>query len=837
MLPAFLLAVALLLGKAAGAATPLPHEAGWELLAPPAFHHLTPTDGLPYPVALGVSQDRHGFMWFATPGGVARWDGYHMRVFRHDADSAGSLPEDIVTATATDAAGRVWFGTGSGVVFRYDEATERFVAHRNADVSMGRVHGLVADGAAGMWVPGRQGLFHVDAASGRWRQSDLPPGEVGSVLVDRAGRVWAGMAGAILRRDTDGAPWSKIADGPEGDTVSALFEDGTGTLWFGTQRGRVGRLAGDPLRAVVDPRLGFPGYRVTAFAEPAPGVLWVGSYGDGLRELRRDTDSVRRIVRDPTSATSLGDNSVTGLLVDRSGMVWVSSLRGVHRHLPTNPRVMTIIPHRRSGLPGADVRAVTPAADGGLWLGFRFDGVARLGEPPGARWPAALPEGPVQAIADPGDGSLWVGQTGGLSRIDLATGAVTPYAPLDRANVWALELEGDTLWAGSSKGLARIALADGSLRTYRYHPKDPHSLSDNQVTALARDADGRLWVGTYRGLNLLADPEAGTFQRHLHVPGDATSIPGDLVTDIVEDSRGRLWASTSNGIGILAPAETDPPRFARVGRPQGLRSGSVLSLVEAEDGTMVAGTGDGLAVIDPDTRAVRLLGVAEGVEVRTFWSGAATRLADGTLALGAFGGLVAMRPAPLPEWGYRPPLVVTGVMVDDRQLLPGEDIVVGPSEDRVQVDFAALDYSNPGLNRYAYRLDEGPPVQTDALNRRAVFTNLPPGLHRLEINGPAPGPARLRHRHRHRRRPSRRHLSRLRAGRRPHHPPVRRRRAGARPVPAHGGADGRHPGAGGDLAPRQRLPPGHSRHSRARDPPRAGGRPGRGRPAARPRRR
>ncbi|MCA1939986.1 MAG: hypothetical protein LDL26_03215, partial [Caenispirillum bisanense] len=206
MLPAFLLAVTLLLGKAAGVAAPLPHEAAWELLAPPAFHHLTPADGLPYPVALGLSQDRHGFMWFATPGGVARWDGYHMRVFRHDADSAGSLPEDIVTAAATDAAGRVWFGTGSGVVFRYDDATERFVAHRNADVSMGRVHGLVADGAAGMWVPGRQGLFHLDAADGRWRQSDLPPGEVGSVLVDRAGRVWAGMTGAILRRDTDGAP-------------------------------------------------------------------------------------------------------------------------------------------------------------------------------------------------------------------------------------------------------------------------------------------------------------------------------------------------------------------------------------------------------------------------------------------------------------------------------------------------------------------------------------------------------------------------------------------------------------------------------------------------------
>lgn len=718
----------------------------WDGVAPPVFRHLTPADGLPYPVALALAQDRHGFIWVATPGGAARWDGYRMTVFRHDDSDPNSLPENIVTSALADGQGQVWFGTVSGIVVRYDEDLRGFVSYRNPGGSFERPNGMSSDGAGGIWLAGRQGLARLDVATKVWRhETGLPAGEVGSVLVDRSGAVWAGTVNGLMRQRGARRLFELVPLPAQahGDMVSALFEDGDGRLWFATRRGLVGRVENGG-QAVLVSALPPSGYRVTAMTQPRPGVLWVADYGGGIRELRLDTGHVSRISHDPTIGTSLGDNSVTDLLIDRAGLVWVSSLRGIHRHIPNNSGVLTMVRGSPRGLPGKDVRSVTATTDGKVWLGFRAEGLALLDPvagavktiPPGLG-PAELPGGVIQAIAETGDGRLWVGQPGGLFQVDAATGRTTPYGPLAGANIWALRQDGDALWAGGYMGLMRIPLDGAPAQSFHFDRDDPTSLSGNSVHALHHDSAGRLWVGTQRGLNLLEDAGKGTFRRFLNDPDDSESLPSNTVNGIAEDGFGRIWLATSNGIGILDARQEGKPRFQRLGNASGLPSGTVLSVIDGGDSGIIAGTGDGLALIDPKTLAIRTLGPAEGVQIQTFWTGASARLSDGTVAMGGFGGMVVLRPVPPPAWTYRPPVVVTDMRIGGRPANGKNEIVVHPEDGGFQVDFSALDFSAPERNRYAYRLvgNDGGWTAASAQNRTVGYTNLSPGLYRLELKG------------------------------------------------------------------------------------------------------
>lgn len=733
--------VCALLAASVARAQRLPDE--WGRYAPPVFRHILQADGLPYPVALGIVQDRRGFIWVATPGGAGRWDGYRMENYRHDDSDPTSIPENILTNVVTDEKGRVWFCTASGVLARYDEATDGFISYRRPEGSLGRPNNMAHDGQGGILIAARQGLFRLEAATGAWSRIDgVPDGEVSSVMVDRDGQLWAGTAKGLFRRQTGNGSFTLVSKPPGTKIapISALYQDAAGLIWFGTRFGRVGRVSADLSTVTLEPALPGSGYRVTAIAEIAPGTMWFSEYGGGIREFMSDTRKVRGFTHDPATPTSLGDNAVTSLLKDRSGLIWASSLRGVHRYIPNNRQIVTLVEDGK-GLPGKDVRSVAAAADGKAWLGFRESaGLATLdpytgdiGRGPSGRWPKSSPRGLIQAIADTGDGRLWVGQQSGLTIIDTVHGHAETYAPLEGQNILALHPFGDSLWVGGAMGLARIPLDGGEPQMFRTSLNDDHSLSDNTVSAIFHDAAGRLWVGTMRGLNRLDDIHRGRFMRFVHDPADRDGLPSDVVNAITQDRYGFLWLATGNGIAMFNPDAVGKITFTRFGTKDGLRTGTVLSVIEAEDGSILAGSGDGLVIVERSALSARTLDPSNGVEIRTFWAGAAARLADGTVVLGGFGGLVLVRPNPLPVGSHDSPVVITDLRVGGKKLPAATDITLQPGDGSVQVEFAALDYAAPERHRYSYRLNSEKWVTTDAYQRTATYTNLPPGTHTLTI--------------------------------------------------------------------------------------------------------
>lgn len=734
----------------------------WSSLTGPLFRHVTQAEGLPYPIALALAQGPQGFLWVATPGGLARWDGNRMQVYRYRANDPYSLPENIVSALQVDERERLWIGTVSGLIARFDAALSRFVTYRfrdgGKDSGIGRIRGIESDGKGGIWAIGAGGLAHLDPDSQQWRHdypngSDLPDAEPTAVRQDRDGTLWLGTArGLVRRRPTEDrfTPVRSVA----GDAVpvTAFFEDAAGILWAGTISGQLGTVDREAGTVRMAEALEASGLRVTAIAEPRPGTLWIGEYGGGIRELLPATGAVRQFRHDPSSATGLSDDSITDLLVDRSGLVWVSGLSGVDLHNPSYSRIMTVLPTAPNGLLNKDVRSVAARPDGRVWIGSKNEGVALL-DPYAGRireiapgGPDGLPRAMVQALAPIGNGDLWVGGLQGLHRVDAATGKVRAFAPLAGANILKLMVEDSVLWVGGTMGLARIELdaagAPAGMRLFAHDPKRADSVSSNSVASLLRDHRGRLWVGTHRGLNLF-DEAAGTFQRFLTDPANPESLPNDIVNALLEDREGRIWVGTANGIGVFnpdLPGEGGGAQFRHIAAARGLPHDTVTVMLEDQSGFIWIGGGDRLAMIEPQSLSVRAFGLVDGAGIRTHWLGSGTRLPDGTLLFGGLGGMTVVRPGDQPGWTFQPPVVATDLRVGGISIpIPpdGTPVVVTPEDRDIAVDFAALDFSSPKNNRYFYQLmgfDERW-IGTDSDRRTATYTGLPPGSYRLLIWG------------------------------------------------------------------------------------------------------
>ena len=78
-----------------------------------------------------IAQDRNGFLWFGTDGGLYRYDGYTLKPYRRDGANPNSLIDDAVRVVYPDRAGIIWVGTGLGGLDRLDPSRDTFTHYRH----------------------------------------------------------------------------------------------------------------------------------------------------------------------------------------------------------------------------------------------------------------------------------------------------------------------------------------------------------------------------------------------------------------------------------------------------------------------------------------------------------------------------------------------------------------------------------------------------------------------------------------------------------------------------------------------------------------------------------
>ncbi len=718
--------------------------ARWAALSDTLFtHHTDPDAGS----GTAIIQDSRGFIWLGTQGGLVRWDGYRFRRYAADTRIAGSLPDSFILALHIDVRGRLWVGTSAGGLARYDAAKDSFVVVTGPSGIKGMaVSSITDDGQGGLWVGTESGLDHLDAQHPEQltAQADgLPDGPVQAVLKDREGTLWAGTRHGLWKRAAGASSftaWPLVGPEESEPAVTRLYQDSTGRIWIGTHAHGAYLFEAGGSHAVLETTTNsaFQSDSVLAITEATAGEVWLGTDGDGILAVDAKSATTRRIHHYPDSPTSLSDDYIYALYRDRSGLVWVANIGAISQHDPQQQAVTTLFggTGRPNGISGKKVFAVREMPDHRIWLGVgggvdiidpMLGRVAQLTTDP-TNPHSALPKGRVQTFVLGPDDSVYIATQQGLYVTDVHARPVRRVDLPGRsptAGIRALSYDAGVLWVGGDQD----GLWQADLRT----PGDPvilnhfgaDKLGDARITTLNRVSGSTMWVGTRSSLAEI-DVTTGEIERVPANQADPTQLLDGFVAATLVDHRGRFWvASFGGGVQVLESRDRQGHwRFRRLGLREGLPHLGVDKLLEDSRGNIWASTDNGLAVINGDDFTVQALQRPQGVAMRTFWTDSGLVTSSGEIVFGANGGLTIVRPELITAWTYQPPVVVTSVQTsaDKRSL---------------KVEFAALDYSAPEHNRYAYRLLGFDPdwISTDPSVRLASYTNLAPGEYTLELRG------------------------------------------------------------------------------------------------------
>jgi signal transduction histidine kinase/ligand-binding sensor domain-containing protein len=328
----------------------------------------------------GILESRDGTMWLSSSAGLLRLDRQHKRVVRyHNQPSDGeSLASDNVIALYQDKEANIWTcfqDTEPSVFSETPQAFENFTYQRGSLVNR-LVTSIYEDHNGILWIGSMGGLNRIDRRTGR---NTVPPGtgvgnELLSILEDRSGVLFAGTYYQGLQRldpKTGAAkPYvrsrepSNLANSP----IARMIFDHTGTLWAATY-GSVSRFdstTGNLITYTLDKQSAV-GYQVgyQEITEDSKGILWLGAQS-GLHRFDPSAGKFTVYEHDPDNPSSLSNNRVNSVHVDRLGDMWVGTQDGLDKFDPRTGTFKTY--YQQDGLAGDVVSCILEDKRGLLWM-------------------------------------------------------------------------------------------------------------------------------------------------------------------------------------------------------------------------------------------------------------------------------------------------------------------------------------------------------------------------------------------------------------------------------------------------------------------------------------
>ena len=176
----------------------------------------------------------------------------------------------------------------------------------------------------------------------------------------------------------------------------------------------------------------------------------------------------------------------------------------------------------------------------------------------------------------------------------------------------------------------------------------------------------------------------------------------------------------------------------------GLANNMIYGILEDPRGHLWLSTNKGLSRFDPASLTFKNYDVYDGLQANEFNAGAYCLSRSGEMFFGGVNGMNSFFPDSIQANTYVPPLAITSFSIFGRpqQRLLSEAVFhkqpirLSYDQNFISFEFSALDYTNPGKNRYAYKLEGFDENWIDCYDRRFIsFTNLAPGEYVFRVKG------------------------------------------------------------------------------------------------------
>ncbi|MDQ1350629.1 MAG: hypothetical protein QG657_931 [Acidobacteriota bacterium] len=752
------------------------------------FDHLSLEDGLSQSIIECIMQDSQGFMWFGTEDGLNKYDGYKFTVVRQIPNNLNSLSHNYVLSIYEDRSGVFWIGTFHGGLNKFDVKTGKFTHYtrRHGDptsLSNNVVRAICEDREGTLWFATDEGLNRFDRQKGAFTVYRNIPGDPNSlsnngvqvIYEDRSGVLWAGTNGGGLNRfNRETGTFTVFKNNPRNraslsnDVINAIYEDRSGTLWLGTQGGGLVKFdrktgAFTTYRYEMNNPLSLSNDIVRAIFEDNSGILWIGTYGGGLNRFDRTTGTFTAYQNDPVNRRSISNNSIYSIFQDRSGVFWIGTYGGGLNKFDGKKKAFmhySVRPNNANSLSHNIVWSFYEEKDGILWIGTQAgldkfdrknDRYTHYRSDPNKRPGNSLSHNIVRQVYEDRFGTLWLGTSGGgLNAFDRKKETFKVYMN-DPANPHSLshnelryiyEDRSGVLWIGTNGGgLNKYNRGTDDFTRYRFNENNPNSLNNDFVRCMYEDRLGNFWIGTQGGGLDKFDRQKDVFTHYRYNPNDKNSLSNDFVFCIYEDTAGVLWIGTWGGGINRFNRETET--FTDFGAIDGLPSNAIFGILEDNQGNLWISTTRGLSNFNPKDQQYKNYNERDGLQSDEFNGGSYYKNSSGEMFFGGINGFNAFFPDRIKDNQYTPPIVITTFqklnkeVQLDKPIFELKELILSPKDYFFSFEFAALDYTAPQKNRYAYKMEglDQDWIATGADKRFASYTTLSPGAYTFRVKG------------------------------------------------------------------------------------------------------
>jgi signal transduction histidine kinase/ligand-binding sensor domain-containing protein len=756
-------------------------------LNPQNITHYTEKDGLPGSEVVCVISDKLGYIWIGTNNGLTRYDGYTFKRYYYNPNDTASLHGIIVESLYEDSKGKIWVSTSPSNLAAYDPATRKFRQYNfngppgvaingiskvkdimticednngriyfgagtfngetigsallykdaNSDsieifkvpdsLDLQNIVRIRKDMKGNVWMLGYSGVFTIDSTRklSKWHSLDqefvnhhFPV----DFQFDKSNHLWI-ITNNLKLYEYNGATggwraWSLVSKNRNwvfDNNRPIILIDNKDNIWIGISNGLQ---LFNPVTGLVSSfrkgdNQGMSETTVHDFTVDSFGTVWIGAHENGLFKYE-EKPQLKSYIHDDKDPNSITSGWVAPIIETSDSNIWVLSLGSVVKSgfskLDTRTGVISPLPFPK-------------------FFKAKVNGLSTFWEnQPGELYLAGYPHlysfsektHQVKSVLLPGIPDTIV---------------VTGHCKDSRGSDWI---------ASFRAGLYKKAKGSTQYIKYDVGQLPGSNETSSEIQQLYESRKNGLWILTNNGL-FFYNYGTDKIVRWGYDKNAGDVLISQDVNSLYEDPHGVLWIGTWGG--GLSRYNPDTKKIKIYTREDGLPSMSVQSiLADEKNSTLWIATFDGLSRFDLKTEQFSNYSIADGIQSQLFADASFLKTSNGRFAFGGSNGFTIFNPDSASITSTPPRVFLTELKLYNKPVIPGEnsilkkpiyetkEITLNHDQNNISLDFIALHYSNPSMNRYSYILENFDKEWRDAGNgQSANYPNLPPGKYIFRV--------------------------------------------------------------------------------------------------------
>lgn len=729
---------------------------GPTLMGQVKFRNFSLEEGLSMSTIMSISQTTDGYMWFATPDKLNRFDGYEFVSFKHETGNPNTLTNNYVSALLALPDGTLLVGGHEGSIDLYNPVNEMFEHLSSGDASKdgAEIRSMIlldSHRVAIATMGSGLGILHLQTRHIEWLNTHntlLVSDYIQDILLLNSQQLAIATDLGIMLFYTQldslvGPVWlpdrsvSSLAKRDE-HLFAATHEQGLFQIHLKTNQTHKVILSINPESTAFQ--------YLNVLLTDSHNNLWVGSTFDGIVKLGPNETKTyyKKASADPFS---LVNNTVYSIKEDFAGNIWIGTISGLSVYIPVNQQFELYRPGIAPGtLSNKQVYFLYEDAQSQIWVGTLEGGVNRF-NPQNRTFEAFTTENTsgltthsIRCIYQDKQGNYWLG-TGnmGLFLFNPQKRKCMPLLneydePITYFPIKALyEDSMGVLWIGADNGLFSYDAQKGEITAHNeLFGRDFFRVMEMKPTG----RPNRIWIATF-GSGLI---EFDTYQKkvvesYIFNDNNPQGINSNNVMCILPRGLDTLFIGTfGGGINIL---QTKTGHFSHITESDGLPNDAIYGILNpGNSGELWFSSNKGLASLNLNTMQVNAFDLIEQVQSLEFNEGAYLESSDGYLMFGGIEGINRFNPRNIFVNSIAPRVHVRGVRVFDKLFTPGLFRVIKLSykQNYIGFEYVGLEYTNPLKVTYEYQLEGLDQDWVMAGTRRfAQYTGLKPGRYVFRV--------------------------------------------------------------------------------------------------------